>query len=82
MFRFPSPSLTFADSTVKVVKLNADKLNGLDSTQFPSKRAIPFNRASGAISVLITRPPNELCLSWASPQYHIQRLWKRQVRAP
>ena len=45
-------------SSVKVSRLNADKLDGLDSTQFPSKRVIPFDLAAGAISAPITPPAN------------------------
>jgi hypothetical protein len=52
------PPLT-VNSAVRVANFNADKLDGLDSTQFPRKRVIPFNLAPGAISVPIAPPANQ-----------------------
>jgi hypothetical protein len=43
-------------SSAKVARLNADKLDGLDSTQFPNKLVISFNLAPGAITDQIVPP--------------------------
>src|SRR6185503_17846386 len=45
-------------SSVKVSRLNADKLDGLDSTQFASKLVVPFNLAGSANSAPIAFPAN------------------------
>src|SRR5215208_1437182 len=44
------------NSSVRVANLNADKLDGLDSTQFSNKLLIPFNLAPGAITAQIVPP--------------------------
>src|SRR4029079_7944250 len=38
------------NSPVRVANLNADKLDGLDSTQFPNRLVIPFNLAAGGLT--------------------------------
>ena len=48
------------NSSGKVPFLNADLLDGLNSTQFARKRTIPFNLGSGAISAPIAVPANQL----------------------
>ena len=47
------------NSSTKVANLNADKLDGLDSAQFPRKLVIPFNLAPGGISAAITLPQGQ-----------------------
>jgi hypothetical protein len=49
------PPLT-VNSSATVVNLNADKLDGLDSTHFSRKTVIPFNLAPGANSTPIAFP--------------------------
>jgi hypothetical protein len=44
------------NTATKVPFLNADRLDGLDSTQFGNRRAVPYNLASGAISAAIALP--------------------------
>ena len=46
------------NSSTKVANLNADKLDGLDSTHFSQKTVIPFNLAPGANSTPIAFPAN------------------------
>jgi hypothetical protein len=46
------------NSPVKVVNLNADRLDGLDSTQLPRSIVIPFNVAPGANTAPIALPAN------------------------
>jgi hypothetical protein len=46
------------NSAVKVANLNADKLDGLDSTQFPRTSVVSFNLAPGADSAPIALPAN------------------------
>lgn len=46
------------NSAAKVANLNADRLDGLDSTQFANKLVIQFNLAPGAISAPIIPPAN------------------------
>ena len=52
------PPLT-VNSATKVANLNADKLDGFDSTQFANKLVIPFNLAPGAITAQIVPPLNQ-----------------------
>jgi hypothetical protein len=44
-------------STTKVPNLNADWLDGLNSTHFPRRAVVPFNLAPGEISAPIAIPP-------------------------
>jgi hypothetical protein len=44
------------NSLVKVANLNADRLDGLDSTHFPRSKVVPFDLAPGAISARINLP--------------------------
>ena len=46
------------NTATKVRNLNADRLDSLDSTQFPRKTVISFNLAAGATSAPITVPAN------------------------
>jgi hypothetical protein len=46
------------NSSVKVENFNADKLDGLNSTQFANKLVISYNLAPGADSAPITPPAN------------------------
>jgi len=46
------------NSTTRIPNLNADKLDGLDSTQFPNKVVIPFTVAAGANTAPIALPAN------------------------
>jgi hypothetical protein len=46
------------NSAVKVANLNADKLDGLDSTQFPRTSVVSYNLAPGANSAPIALPAN------------------------
>ena len=58
--RVRSGHAPFAVNTaVRVANLNADYLDGLDSTQFPSKLVVPFELAAGANSAPIALPPNQ-----------------------
>ncbi len=50
------------NSPVKVANLNADRLDGLDSTLFARSRTIPFNPAAGADSAPIVLPANRAVL--------------------
>src|SRR4051812_32243053 len=45
------------NSDTRVANLNADKLDGLDSTQFPNRLVVPFNLAPGALTAQIVPPP-------------------------
>src|SRR6266404_5121368 len=47
------------NSATKVTNLNADKLDGLDSTQFPNRLVVPFNLDAGAITAQIALPLNQ-----------------------
>jgi hypothetical protein len=47
------------NSSTRVDNLNADKLDGLNSTQFPRKAVIPFNLAPGATTGQISLPGNQ-----------------------
>ncbi len=53
------------NSAVKVANLNADRLDGLDSTHFPRTIVIPYDLAPGENSAPIALPPTELCWPWA-----------------
>lgn len=44
------------NSSVKVVNLNADRLDGLHSTSFTRTTVVPFNLAAGAVSASIGIP--------------------------
>jgi len=46
------------NSNVRVPNLNADRLDGLDSTHFPRRTVISFNLAAGAVSAPIIVPPS------------------------
>jgi hypothetical protein len=46
------------NSSVKVVNLNADRLDGFDSASFTRTTVVPFNLAAGAVSGSISIPAN------------------------
>ncbi len=46
------------NSSTKVANLNADKLDGLDSTHFPRTAVVSYNLAGGANSAPIALPPS------------------------
>jgi len=48
------------NSTTKVPNLNADRLDGLDSTQLTRRRTLPFTIGGGAITAPIAVPANQL----------------------
>jgi len=52
------PPMT-VNSVVKVVNLNADRLDGLDSASLTNRRLLSFNLAAGALSAPIGLPAKE-----------------------